>query len=163
MARNRQHEVREATDEGVKAAEEMGANILALSARAAEQSVNGFSRMLGLGQNTDNVMQQSQRSVEVMQAWTRLLGIGYRDMSNEYMNWARNQMQTNVSSLVRLMQCRTPDQLLASYNQLLGEHIALALTLNGRLAEISKEVVDRTTERITEVAEQTQQAKKQAA
>jgi hypothetical protein len=84
-------------------------------------------------------------------------------MSNEYMNWARNQMQTNVSSLVRLMQCRTPDQLLACYNQLLGEHIALALTLNGRLAEISKEVVDRTTERITEVVEQTQQAKKQAA
>jgi hypothetical protein len=163
MARNRQHEVREASDEGVKAAEEMGANILALSARAAEKSVNGFSRMLGLGQNTHNVMQQSQRSMEVMQAWTRLLGIGYQDMSNEYMTWARNQMQTNVSSLARFTQCRTPDQLLACYNQLLGENIALALTLNGRLAEISKEVVDRTAERITEVAEQTQQAKKQAA
>jgi Phasin protein len=161
MARNRQHEVREASDEGVKAAEEMGANILALSARAAEQSVNGFSRMLG-GQNTHNVMQQSQRGMEVMQAWTRLLGIGYQDMSKEYMNWARNQMQTSVSSLARFMQCRTPDQLLACYNQLLGENIALALTLNGRLAEISKEVVDRTAERITEVAEQTQ-AEKQAA
>ena len=42
MARNRQHEVREAADEGVKAAEEIGVNILTLSARAAEQSVNGF-------------------------------------------------------------------------------------------------------------------------
>jgi hypothetical protein len=163
MARNRQHEAREAADEGVKAAEEMGANILALSTRAAEQSVNGFSRLLGLGQNTEDVKQQSQRGMEVMQAWTRLLGIGYRDMTKEYMNWAQNQMQTNVNSLARFMQCRTPDQLLACSNQLLGESIALALALNGRLAEISKEVVDRTAERITEVAEQTQQAKKQAA
>src|SRR5262245_6763951 len=122
MARNRQDEMRQAADENAKAAGEMGANILTFSVRAAEQSINGFSRMLGLGRNADNVMHQSQGSMEVIQAWTRTLGIGYQDMSKEYMNWARNQMQTNVSSLARFMQCRTPDQLLACYNQLLGEN-----------------------------------------
>jgi hypothetical protein len=163
MARNRQHELRQDVDENLKAAEEMGENILTLSARAAEQSVNGFSRMLGWGRNPADVMQQSQRGMEVAQAWARFLGNGYRDISLEYMNWARNQAQTNVTSLARIMQCRTPDQLIASYNQFVGENIALALTLNGRVAEISKEVVDRTAERIIETAEQTQQAKDQAA
>jgi hypothetical protein len=163
MARNRQHELRQEVDENVEAAEEMGENIATLSARAAEQSVNGFSRMLGWGQNPGDVMQQSRRGMEVVQAYARLLGNGYRDVSLECMNWARNQAQTNVTSLARIMQCRTPDQLIASYNQFVGENIALALTLNGRVAEISKEVVDRTAERIIEAAEQTQQAKNQAA
>jgi hypothetical protein len=163
MARNRQHEMRQAADEGVKTTGEMRENVLTLSARAAEQSVNGFSRMLGLGQNSGDAMQQWLRSMEIAQASARLLGTGYRDISLEYMNWARNQMQANVTSLARILQCRTPDQLVASYNQLVGENIALALTLNGRVAEISKEVVDRTAEGITEMAEQTQQAEKQAA
>jgi Phasin protein len=163
MARNRQDEMRQAADENLKAAGEMGTNILTLSVRAAEQSINGFSRMLGLGQNTGDAIEQSRRGIEVVQAWTRLLGIGYQDMSKEYLNWARNQMQTNVTSVARFMQCRTPDQLLACYNQLLGENIALALTLNGRLAEISKQVVDRTAETIIDVAEQKQEAEKQAA
>jgi hypothetical protein len=61
------------------------------------------------------------------------------------------------------MQSRTPDQLVAAYNQLLGENIALILTLNGRIAEISKKGVDRTVERITDLAEEAELAKDQAA
>jgi hypothetical protein len=163
MARNRQHKAHEAADEGVKAAEEMGENIFTLSTRVAEQSVNGLSRMLGVGQNAGDAIQQSARGMEVVQNWILLLGTGYRDISQEYVSWAQNQVQTNVTSLARITQCRTPDQLLAAYNQLLGENIALALTLNGRVAEISKQVVDRTAERITELAGQTQQTKDQAA
>ena len=102
MARNRQHEMRQAADEGVKTAGEMRENVLTLSARAAEQSVNGFSRMLGLGQNPGDAMQQWLRSMEIAQASARFLGTGYRDISLEYMNWARNQMQTNVTSLARI-------------------------------------------------------------
>jgi hypothetical protein len=163
MARNRQHEAREAADRGVKAAGEMGANIVTLSARVVEQSINGFSTMLGMGQNTGDVVQQSARGMEVVQNWMLLLGAGYRDISREYVNWAQNQVQTNTTSLAKMMRSRTPDEFLAAYNQLLGENIALALTLNGRVAEISKQVVDRTAERMTELAEQTQQTKDQAA
>jgi hypothetical protein len=163
MARNRQHQAREAADEGVKAAEEMGANIVTLSARVTEQSINGLSTMLGMGQHTGDVVQQSARGMEVVQNWMLLLGAGYRDISREYVNWAQNQVQTNTTSLAKMMQSRTPDEFLAAYNQLLGENIALALTLNGRVAEISKQVVDRTAERIIKLAEQTQQTKGQAA
>jgi hypothetical protein len=163
MARNRQPEAPEAADRGVKAAGEMGANIVTLSARVVEQSINGLSTMLGMGQNTGDVVQQSARGMEVVQNWMLLLGAGYRDISREYVNWAQNQVQTNTTSLAKMMQSRTPDEFLAAYNQLLGENIALALTLNGRIAEISKQVVDRTAERMTELAQQTQQTKDQAA
>ena len=163
MARNRQHEAREAADEGVKAAEEIGANILTLSARAAEQSVNGFSRLLGLGQNTEDVKQQSQRGMEVMQSLDPAFGhrvsryvegiheLGAKPDADEHEFARQIHAMPHAGSASRLLQ------------SVAGENIALALALNGRLAEISKEVVDRTAERITEVAEQTQQAKKQAA
>ena len=163
MARNRQHDVRQGADEKVKSAGEVGASILTLSSRAAEQSVNGFSRMVGLGQNASEVVQQSVRGMELVQNWTLVFGVAYQNISLEYVKWLQNQAQANIASLSRIVQCRTADQLLAAYNQLLGENMALALTLNGRVAEISKEVVDRTAERITELAEQTQQAKDQAA
>ena len=84
-------------------------------------------------------------------------------MSREYVNWLQKQAQTNMTALFRLMQCRTGEQFVAAYNQLLGENIALALMFNGRVAEISKELVDRTAERMTEVAEQTRETKQQAA
>jgi hypothetical protein len=161
MARNRQNDAR--ADETATRAGEMSANIFTLYSRAAEQSVNGFSRMVGLGQNPGEVLQESARGVELAQNWARTFGAAYQEISSEYVNWLQKQAQTNMTSLLRLMQCRTVEQLAAAYNQLLGENIALALMLNGRVAEISKEVVDRTAERMTEVAEQTREAKRQAA
>jgi hypothetical protein len=159
MARNRQHEARSGPNENTMAGE-TGANIATLYSRAAEQSVEGFSRM---GHNADEMFQQSARGMELAQNWARTCGAAYQDMSREYVNWLQKQAQTNMNSLVRLMQCRTGEQFVAAYNQLFGENIALALMLNGRVAEISKEVVDRTAERITEMAEQAQETKQQAA
>ena len=154
MARNRQHELRQAADEGVKAAGEIGASISSLPARAAEQSADGFARMFGFGRNAGDMAQQSVRGMQLVQDWTGVYGAGYRDISLEYAKWAQNQLQANLSSFFRIMQCRTPDQLFTAYNRLLGENIALALTLNGRVAEVSKAVVDRTAQKITEAAEQ---------
>jgi hypothetical protein len=162
MARNRQHDTRRGADENTTGAGEMGANIYALS-RSAEQSVNGFSRMVGFGQSPREAFQESARGLELAQNWARTFGGAYQDISLEYVNWLQKQAQTNMTSLLRLMQCRTAEQLAAAYNQLLGENIALALMLNGRVAEISKEVVDRTAERMAEVVEQTRETKQQAA
>ena len=159
MARNRKHE----TVEESATASEMGANILTLSTRAAEQSAQGFSRMLGLGQNSGDVIQQSSRTMGLLQNWALISGAGYRDISSEYVNWLQNQMQVNLASVSRIMQSRSPGQLVAAYNQLLGENIALILTLNGRIAGISKAAVDRAAERITELAEEAELARDQAA
>jgi len=160
MARNRKHET---VEESAPTVSEMGANILTLSTRAAEQSAQGFSRMLGLGQNSGDVIQQSSRTMGLLQNWALISGAGYRDISSEYVNWLQNQMQVNLASVSRIMQSRSPGQLVAAYNQLLGENIALILTLNGRIAGISKAAVDRAAERITELAEEAELARDQAA
>jgi hypothetical protein len=155
MARNRQHDTRQGADENAARTREMNPNIFTLYSRAAEQSVNGFARMAGLGQNPGEVFQESARGLELGQNWARTFGAAYQNISMEYVNWLQKQAQVNVTSLLRLMQCRTAQQLAAAYNQLLGENIALALMLNGRVAEISKEAVDRTAESMTEMAEET--------
>ena len=160
MARNRKHET---VEESAPTVSEMGANILTLSTRAAEQSAQGFSRMLGLGQNSGDVIQQSSRTMGLLQNWALISGAGYREISLEYVNWLQKQMQVNLTSVSRIMQSRTPDQLVAAYNQFVGENIALILTLNGRIAGISKAAVDRTAERITELAEEAELARDQAA
>ena len=117
MARNRQHDNRQTVDEPVKAAEEMGATMFRLSARAAEQSLNGFSRMFGFGENAPDVFQQFARGTEAMQNSALVFAGAYRDVSLEYVNWAQNQMQSSSTALSRMMQNRTPDQLVAAYNQ----------------------------------------------
>jgi len=99
----------------------------------------------------------------LLQNWALISGAGYRDISSEYVNWLQNQMQVNLASVSRIMQSRSPGQLVAAYNQLLGENIALILTLNGRIAGISKAAVDRAAERITELAEEAELARDQAA
>jgi hypothetical protein len=167
MARNQKNRARETTDEGVhEATEEVGnrsADILTFSMRAAEQSANRFSSMFGLGQDPGEAVQQSAHSVQVLQSWAGVLGVGYRDISREYMNWLQSQLQTNFKSVSSLMQCRTVEQFIAVQNQLLGENIALALSLNRRVAEISKEMADRAAGKIAEVAKDSQRAANQAA
>jgi hypothetical protein len=162
MARNQKHRSGQAVDAMArKTADEMseaGAEIVTLSTRAAERSVKRFSGMFDLGQEPGEAVQQSARSLKVLQDWGRVLGVGYRDISREYVNWAQNQFQTNWGSLSRLMQCRTVGQLIAVQNQLLGENVALALTVNRRVAEISKDMADRMAEKVTEAGEHPQQA-----
>ena len=162
MARNRQADSRQTADERVKSASEMGAHIFTLSTRAAEQSVAGFSRMVGLGQSPSNVVEQTSRAMVLMQNWAVIAAGGFREISSEYMNWLQSNGLGNLTSLTRIMQSRTPDQLLSAHNQLLGENIARLLILNGRIAEISKEMVDRTADRITELAEETDLAQERA-
>ena len=128
MARNRENDARQTEDEPGRTAGEIGATMFRLSAQAAEESVQGFSRMFGFGENAAEVFQQSGRGIEAAQNSALILGEACRDTYLEYAHWVQNQMQCNLASVSRIMQTRRPDQLVAAYNQLLGENVALLLT-----------------------------------
>ena len=167
MARANQHRnTNESSEAAATFAEETGrtgAEILTMTARMAEQSVARFSHMIGVGSGAGKTDEQHTRRMEVLQECGSALGKGYQDIWQECVSWTQGQFQANLTAVSRLMQCRTPQELIAAQNQLFGENIALAITANRRIADISKEMADHAAEKITELANQTEQAGKRAA
>jgi hypothetical protein len=138
-------------------------DMLAMTARVAEQSVDGFSSMLGVGTDAERAAQQYTRNVEVLQECSSAFGAGYQEISSECVNWAQGQLHANLNAFSRWMQCRTTQELLAVQSQLFGENIALILIANRRLAEVAKKMADRAAGKITEMAGHMQQAENRAA
>lgn len=127
-----------------------GSEALGMARRAAERSSEQFSQLFGgSSRNAEEAAQRYSRGVEVLAECGTVVGKGYQELSRAYMTWLQEQYQANLSALSKLMQCRTPQELVAAQNQLLGENLALALTANRRFSEISKEVADQTAEKIT--------------
>jgi len=148
-----------ATDETIRT----GADILNMNAWVAERSVEQFSSMFGIGRHADQATQTYGRSMEVLRECGTVFGKSYQDIAAEYVNWAQAQFRTNLSAVSRLLQCRTPQELLAAQNQLFGENLALALTAHRRFSEISKDMSDLAAEKIAELAEHTQDTEARAA
>lgn len=140
-----------------------GADILRMTASAAEKSAEQFSQMFGMGGDSEQAAQRYSRGIGLLQDWVSAAANGYQDITREYLTWAQGQFQATTGALARLAQCRTPQDLVATQNQLLGENIALVLNANRRVAEIAKEVADRAAEKITRLADDAEQARKQAA
>ena len=129
----------------------------------AEQSAEQFSQLFGVGGDPEQTAQRYNRSVEALQECGGAVAKGYQDISREYVSWVQGQFQTTLSTFSRLAQCRTPQELIAVQNQLFGENIALMLNANRRFAEIAKEMADRAAEKITDLADQTEQEQRRAA
>jgi hypothetical protein len=146
-------EAQEAVNQTAEQAQRTGADILSISARMAERTVEQFSRALGAGRG-ELSCEHYARGLEVLADCGEAVARGYREISREYVRYAQSQMQTNLSALSRLSQCRSPQELMAAQNQLFGENVALALSANRRFAEIAKEMADTTAEKITTISDE---------
>lgn len=158
MARANQQSPRDAEAVGTPGedASNAGADILSMTARMAERSAERFSDLFG-GGAAEASAQRYAASAELLQDCGRAVAEGYQELTREYLNWARGQLQANVSAFAKLAQCRSPQELIAAQNQLFGENVALALSANRRFAEISKEIAERAAEKITQLADQAPQ------
>ena len=158
MARSNQHQTAsEAAVSAATEAERAGADILSITARVAEKSAEQFSQIFGVGRDGEQSAERYSRGLEALQECAVVAAKGYQDFSQEYLNWAQGQFQTTWTTLARLAQCRTPQEVLAAQNQLLGENVALALNANRRFAEIAKDMTDVAAAKISALAEHTEQ------
>jgi len=122
--------------------------------RSSEQ----FGRTFGLsGEEAEKATEATERSARTAQtllysgtAAARVMG----DMSQEYLQMVRHQIENNVSYLNRLWTCRTPQDFAALQSDMVRETVETALESSRRMADMSLKMADETGKQIKQTMEQ---------
>jgi phasin family protein len=124
---------------------------LDIATKMTEHSTDHFARTFGLsGDEAQQAMQQSARNVEALLQSTNVLARGIGGMSREWFEFLRSRMDHNLNRVDDLMRCRTPQDFAALQSELVRDNVEGVLQSSRRLAELSLQVADSATKKMTE-------------
>jgi Phasin protein len=132
---------------------EMLQNSWRFGVEAVTEAMNRSSDQLGrtFGWTGDEAQRATERSVRntqtVMESATAF-SKGANDISREYFQFARLQMEKNMDRLNELWRCRTAHELAAVHSDLIRDTMAGVLESGRRMADMSLKVADEAGKRI---------------
>lgn len=151
-AAREQAEARRATVAAAARAEKAAAAEAALAvkvaAEASQAQVDAAQQVMETGiQAASDVTRQAatrfNETVRIFGDQTRAFGVtaktgealaqGFKGASREWMSWAQTRTQNQVAGFAALMQCRTPQDLIALQTRLVREDMELAVKTGGRV------------------------------
>lgn len=134
---------------------EMLQNTWRFGMEAAAAVMNRSTDQLGrsFGWSGDEAQQAAERSVRnthtVMDS-AAAVSRGMNEISREYLQFARRQIENNMERMNELWRCRTPHELAAVQSDLIRETMTGALESSRRMADMSLKVADDAGKRIAE-------------
>jgi len=132
---------------------EMLQNSWRFGVEAVTEAMNRSSDHFGrtFGWNADEAQRATERSVRntqtVMESATAV-SKGANDISREYFQFTRLQMEKNMDRLIELWRCRTPHELAAVQSDLIRDTMTEVLESGRRMADMSLKVADEAGKRI---------------
>jgi hypothetical protein len=121
---------------------------------AATSVMNRSTEQLGrtfgwTGDETQQAAERSVRNTQTVMDSAAAVSKGLNEISREYFQFARRQLESNMERLNELWRCRTPHELAAVQSDLIRETMTGALESSRRVADMSMKVADDAGKRIS--------------
>jgi phasin family protein len=115
------------------------------------RSTDQLGRTFGLtGDEAQQAAEKSARNTNSVLNSAMAVSKGMNEISREYFEFVRRQMESNMDRMSELWRCRTPHDLVALQSELARETMTRALENSRRLADMSLKVAEDAGKRITE-------------
>ncbi|MGY8681942.1 phasin family protein [Bradyrhizobium sp. UFLA05-153] len=115
------------------------------------RSSDQFGRTFGLtGDEALKATEKSVRNTQVVLNSATAVSKGVNEISREYFEFVRRQMESNMDRMNDLWRCRTPHDFVALQSELARETVSRTLENSRRLADMSLKVVEDAGRHITE-------------
>jgi phasin family protein len=131
---------------------------LDLPSLLVDRSADQIGRTLGLSGNEARAAEHSARNAEMILHSTTALSKVMTEMSREYFETLRQQIQNNMGRMNDLWRCRTPQDFVAVQSDLVRDNINTLLESSRRLADMQARMVDDAKKQINKTIEQTRDA-----
>jgi hypothetical protein len=119
-----------------------------LASRSAEQ----FGRSLGLaGGETEATAERSSQAVAAIMQSSQSLHQGYRQVSEEWIKFARTRMERTLEHLDRALRSRSPQELAAVQAEALRDHLESWVQSTQRIAQVSQQTADEASRKLSEL------------
>jgi hypothetical protein len=114
------------------------------------RSTDQLGRTFGwTGDETQQAAERSVRNTQTVMDSAAAVSKGLNEISREYCQFARRQLESNMERLNELWRCRTPHELAAVQSDLIRETMTGALESSRRVADMSMKVADDAGKRIS--------------
>ena len=113
------------------------------------RSTEHFGRTFGwTGDDAQQATERSVRNAQSMMESATAVSKGLNDISREYFQFARRQMEQNMDRMSELWRCRTPHEFAAVQSDLIRDTMTGVLENGRRVADMSLKVADDAGKRI---------------
>jgi phasin family protein len=107
------------------------------------RSTDQFGRTFGwTGDEAQQATERSVRNTQTVMESATAVSKGANDISREYFQFVRRQMEKNLDRLNELWRCRTPHELTAVQSDFIRDAMSGALESGRRMADMSLKVAD---------------------
>jgi phasin family protein len=122
-----------------------------MASELAGKSVERFARACGVsGETAQQATEQSARNFEaIVQSGTILAG-GMQNISLELLNFARKRVEQSMHRVEALVNCRTPQELLAVQSDLVRDSLEDFVQSTRHIAEISTQMAEEAVRRMND-------------
>jgi hypothetical protein len=125
-----------------------------MTSHFAERSSQQVARGMGLSdEKRQQATEQSSRNIDAIVQSSKTLANALQVMSRELSGFYRERVDRNLEKMDALMRSRTPQELLAAQSELFRDNFEGLLQSSRRMAEMSVQVADQATRRLTEAME----------
>jgi hypothetical protein len=123
------------------------------------RSTDQLGRTFGLtGNEAQQATERSVRNAEAIMYSATAVAKGMNDVSREYFDFVREQIERTMDRMNELWRCRTPHDLAAVQTDLMRDSIRSALDTSRRMADMSLKVADDAGSHITQSIERMRHA-----
>jgi hypothetical protein len=123
------------------------------------RSTDQLSQTLGLsGNEAQQATERSARNAEMMFHSTTAVSKLTGDMSREYFELVRHQVQNSIGRISELWRCRTPQDVAALQSDLVRDNMGAFLESSRRMADLSVKLADDTTKQMNQTIERMRRA-----
>ena len=122
-----------------------------MASELAGKSVERFARACGVsGESAQQATEQSARNFEsIVQSGTILAG-GMQNISLELLNFARKRLEQSMHRVEALVNCRTPQEVLAVQSDLVRDSLEDFVQSTRHIAEISSQMAEEAVRRMSD-------------
>jgi hypothetical protein len=116
---------------------------------AMNRSNDHFGRTFGwTGDEAQQATERSVRNTQSVMESATAISKGLNEISREYLQFARRQMEKNMDRMNELWRCRTPHEFAAVQSDLIRDTMSGVLESGRRVADMSLKVADDAGKRI---------------
>jgi len=121
--------------------------------RIAEQSLEQFSKMLGLnGDNARESIQESAASVQALFDTSTIVASGMQNVSGEWMRFMQNRVEENLKRFDEMMSCRTVHDSFALQARMARDNCEAFMQTARRTSELSTKLADDAVKQMSDAA-----------
>jgi hypothetical protein len=142
-----------------KAFEQLWRSSLDMTSHFGERSSRQVAQGMGLSdKKAQQATEQSSRNIDAIVQSSKTVADAVQVISRELSGFYRERLDRNLEKMDALMRSRTPQELLALQSEMFRDNLEGFLQSSRRIAEMSVQVADQATRKLTEATDQERRA-----